>query len=277
MLNFLNFNLNKLSGGNDNFISDDKQYNKLNFSKFNFNKIYMGGIIFIISENQSDKLLLVNNILYYLHNDVPVGTIITLGENINNNYKNIIPDKFIYNEYNSEIIDNYIKRQRYITKTKFDEYNKFNKSYINPYAFLLIDNCEEKNINDCRSMYQLFCNSRSYRSNTIITLQNNYIKPSIRGNVDYVFIFPTDDIKIRKNTYEQYGGMFKSFEIFSQVMDSIEKFECLVIDNTTKSNKIEDIVYSYKLNKEQILENNNKHKEIWRSYDKDFEYVKFKY
>ncbi len=41
--------------------------------------------------------------------------------------------------------------------------------------------------------------------------------------------------------------MFPTFEIFAQVMDQCtENFECLVIDNTTKSNKIEDMVFWYK-------------------------------
>ena len=41
--------------------------------------------------------------------------------------------------------------------------------------------------------------------------------------------------------------MFPTFDIFCQVMDQCtENYECLVIDNTSKSNKIEDQVYWYK-------------------------------
>ena len=41
--------------------------------------------------------------------------------------------------------------------------------------------------------------------------------------------------------------MFPTYEIFSQVMDQCtSNYECLVIDNTTKSNKIEDMVFWYK-------------------------------
>ena len=43
--------------------------------------------------------------------------------------------------------------------------------------------------------------------------------------------------------------MFPTFEIFCQVMDQCtENYECLVIDNTTKSNKLEDTVFWYKAN-----------------------------
>ena len=41
--------------------------------------------------------------------------------------------------------------------------------------------------------------------------------------------------------------MFPTFDAFCQVLDNCtENFECLVIDNTVRSNKIEDMVFWYK-------------------------------
>ena len=41
--------------------------------------------------------------------------------------------------------------------------------------------------------------------------------------------------------------MFKTFEIFCQVMDQCtENYECIVIYNNAKSNKLEDQVFWYK-------------------------------
>ena len=41
--------------------------------------------------------------------------------------------------------------------------------------------------------------------------------------------------------------MFPNFDSFCQVMDQCtENYECLVIDNTSASNKIEDLVFWYK-------------------------------
>ena len=43
--------------------------------------------------------------------------------------------------------------------------------------------------------------------------------------------------------------MFPTFESFSQVMDQCtENYECLVINNTAKSNKLQDQVFWYKAN-----------------------------
>ena len=73
------------------------------------------------------------------------------------------------------------------------------------------------------------------------------IPPNLRTNIDFIFILRENIVANRKRIYDNYAGMFQNFEIFCQVMDQCtENFECLVIDNTTKSNKIEDNVFWYK-------------------------------
>jgi hypothetical protein len=73
------------------------------------------------------------------------------------------------------------------------------------------------------------------------------IPPNLRTNIDYVFILRENIVSNRKRIYDNYAGMFPTFEVFSQVMDQCtENFECLVIDNTSNSNKLEDCVYWYK-------------------------------
>ena len=91
-------------------------------------------------------------------------------------------------------------------------------------------------------------NGRHYKILFLITMQFALgIPPNLRGNIDYVFILRENYISNRKRIYDHYAGMFPTFEIFCQVMDQCtENYECLVIDNTSKSNKIEDQVYWYK-------------------------------
>ena len=53
--------------------------------------------------------------------------------------------------------------------------------------------------------------------------------------------------KYLKTTIFGVTGMFPDYDSFSQVMNQCtENYECLVIDNTTKSNKLEDQVYWFK-------------------------------
>ena len=68
------------------------------------------------------------------------------------------------------------------------------------------------------------------------------IPPTLRTNIDYVFILREPYIANRKRIYENYAGMFPTFESFCQIMDQCtENFECLVIDNNVKSNKLRDL------------------------------------
>jgi hypothetical protein len=73
------------------------------------------------------------------------------------------------------------------------------------------------------------------------------IPPTLRTNIDYVFILREPYIANRKRIYENYAGMFPTFESFCQVMDQCtENYECLVINNGAKSNRITDQVFWYK-------------------------------
>ena len=73
------------------------------------------------------------------------------------------------------------------------------------------------------------------------------IPPNLRTNIDYVFILREPYLSNRKRIWENYAGMFPTFESFCQVMDQCtENYECLVIHNNAKSNKLQDQVFWYK-------------------------------
>ena len=88
------------------------------------------------------------------------------------------------------------------------------------------------------------------------------IPPNLRTNIDYVFILREPYITNRKRIYDNYAGMFPNFEAFSQVMDQCtENYECLVIDNNSKSNKLEDQIFWYKATSHSDFKLGNK--EYW--------------
>jgi hypothetical protein len=54
-------------------------------------------------------------------------------------------------------------------------------------------------------------------------------------------------ISNRRRIYDNYAGMFPTFDAFCQVMDQCtQNYECLVIDNTSQSSKLEDCIFWYK-------------------------------
>jgi hypothetical protein len=73
------------------------------------------------------------------------------------------------------------------------------------------------------------------------------IPPLLRTNIDYVFILREPYVQNRRRIFENFAGVFPSFDVFCQVMDQCtENFECLVIHTNSKSNKLEDQVFWYK-------------------------------
>ena len=117
-------------------------------------------------------------------------------------------------------------------------------------------------------MRLLFMNGRHWKIMLVITMQYPLgVPPNLRTNIDYTFILREPYINNRKRIYENYAGMFSTFESFCQVMDQCtENYECLVISNNAKSNKLEDQIFWYKLAHNQfklVQKNSGKCLKIW--------------
>jgi hypothetical protein len=220
----------------------------LELKKFNMNQINKDKVVVFIGKRETGKSFLVKDLLYY-NQDVPVGTVISGTEGANSFYSKIMPSIFIHGEYKPEIIKNVLKRQRKVISTIQQEKEQIGQSNIDPGAFLILDDClYDKSWVNNKDVRSLFMNGRHYKIMFIITMQYALgIPPNLRTNIDFTFLLRENLISNRKRLYEQYAGMFPTFDVFCQVMDQCtENFECLVINNNAKSNKIEDQVFWYK-------------------------------
>ena len=223
-----------------------KKFNMRNITfKINDSK---GPVVCLIGRRDSGKSFLVKDLLYY-HQDIPIGTVIAGTEEGNGFYGKMVPKLFIHNEYKTEIIENVLKRQRQVMKQINKEMETFKKSNIDPRAFVILDDCLYDNSwSRDKMMRLLFLNGRHWKVMLVLTMQYPLgIPPTLRTNIDYVFILREPYIANRKRIYENYAGMFPTFESFCQIMDNCtENYECLVIDNNVKSNKLTDQVKWYK-------------------------------
>ena len=220
----------------------------LELKKFDITSIKPDKVCVFIGKRETGKSFLVKDMLYY-HQKIPIGTVISGTEAANTFYGHMVPSIFIHDQYSPEIIANALKRQKMVVKQINKETQQYGNSNINPNAFLILDDClyDQSWIKD-QNIRSLFMNGRHYKIMFIITMQYALgIPPSLRTNIDYVFILRENYVSNRKRLYEHYAGMFPTFEVFCQVMDQCtENYECLVIHNNAKSNKLEDQVYWYK-------------------------------
>ncbi len=207
-----------------------------------------GPVIVLIGRRDTGKSFLVQDLMFH-HQDIPIGTVISGTEAGNGFFAAHVPKLFIHDAYNTAIIENILKRQKAVLKQVKKEQDMYKKSSIDPRTFVVLDDClyDNKWTKDVM-MRLLFMNGRHWKVMLVITMQYPLgIPPNLRTNIDYVFILREPYIANRKRIYDNYAGMFPTFESFCQVMDQCtENYECLVINNNAKSNKLQDQIFWYK-------------------------------
>lgn len=221
---------------------------KLKLKKFNISTIKDDKTIVLIGRRDTGKSFIIKDLLYF-HRNIPIGTVLSATESANKFYSYMVPSLFIHDEYTPQIIENVVNRQKTLIDKCSYEIALNGSTKIDPRAFLIMDDCMfdnrwTKDVN----IRELFMNGRHWKVLFVITMQYPLgMPPILRTNIDYVFILREQYISNRKRIYDNFAGMFPNFETFCSVMDQCtENYECLVINNNAKSNKLEDQVFWYK-------------------------------
>tara|TARA_B100000902_G_scaffold362641_1_gene381060 strand:- start:738 stop:1523 length:786 start_codon:yes stop_codon:yes gene_type:complete len=231
--------------------------------KFDMNDIKDDKVVVLIGKRETGKSFLCKDILYH-HTSIPVGQVISGTEASNEFYSQMVPKLFIHEEYNKTIIQNILKRQKLMIQKCKGNQN------VDPRAFLIMDDCLYDNTwTKDSNVRSLFMNGRHYKILFILTMQYALgIPPNLRTNIDYIFILRENYVSNRKRLYDHYAGMFPNFEMFCQVMDQCtENYECLVIHNNAKSNKLCDQVFWYKADQHSDIKIGSK--EFWDYSDEN--------
>jgi len=210
----------------------------LQLRKFKPESIADDKVIVFIGKRNTGKSTLVKDIMYHKKH-LPAGIVLSGTEEGNHFYSEFIPDLVVYGDYDRDAIERVMARQRKLVGS----------GKTNCGAFMLLDDCmyDSKFLKDT-CIRQCFMNGRHWKIFFMLTMQYVMdLPPALRANVDYVFILRENIIQNREKLYKSFFGIFPSFDMFCKVMDACtENYECLVLDNTVKSNKIQDCVFWYK-------------------------------
>jgi hypothetical protein len=237
----------------DMTLSDLTNLNKVHLSptlkikQFNLTSLKENPQIFICGKPNKGKSWLTRDILFNIK-DIPKVTVITLSEvhdwfgvKRNGFYGDFVSESSIYGTYENSIIDKVLERQNeMLDKDKSSDMRQI----------VVMDDCLY-NISELYSnskLKNLIYNGRHNSISSIITAQYLFkLSPKLIYPFDYVFLF-REDIKNNINKlYEQYGGMFESYDKFEQVFRQLTvNYGCMVINNTVKSTSIEDTIFWYK-------------------------------
>lgn len=210
----------------------------LNLRKFDPRKMRSDSIVLLIGKRNVGKSFCLKHIMSF-HQTIRNGIVVSPTEKTDHFYASWVPKNMLFNEYNEDMIAKFVESQKNIVI----------KGNSVGHAFLILDNCShEVDWGKSESMKTIFLNGRQLRVMMLITMPYSLeLLPQLSASVDYVFIFKESNVRNKQRLYQHYAGMFPSFQVFSQIMDECtDNFECIVIDNTVPSNKIEDTVYRFK-------------------------------
>ena len=218
-----------------------------------------------IGKRGTGKSTLVKDILYHCRN-IPIGTAISATEDGNKYYSSFIPDLFIHSEYKSEVIDSVINRQKKMIMSA-----KETDSTSKNDAFVLLDDCmyDKKMIRD-KNIRGIFMNGRHWRLMFILTMQYCMdLPPDLRANIDFVFVLRENIVQNQDKLYKNFFGIFPDAATFREVMNSCtEGYDCMVLENTSRSNKIEDCIFWYRAKPDRNFKIGSK--ELWEFHRRNY-------
>ena len=211
----------------------------LSLKCFDPKKMQDDAVTLVIGRRRTGKSWIARDILYHKHH-LPVGVVMSGTEEGNGFYKDYVPDSFVFNKFDPEMLRVIMARQRKLV----------HKKHPYPNAFVVLDDCayDKKIFSGATPLREMFMNGRHWKLFTLITLQ--YVMdmpPDLRQNIDYVIVLKDMIKKNLKKLHDNFFGMIEDFNQFVEIMKQVtENHGALVLDNTSDSNEITDCLFWYK-------------------------------
>jgi hypothetical protein len=196
------------------------------------------------------KSTLVADILWYIRK-IPAVVCMSGTEDGSGFYGKYIHELCLYNKFEKDVLATVVEKQKQKIK-ELKEKGIDPKERPDTGICLIFDDLSFDNGKDSimknPHVREIFFNGRHYNITTFITCQYMMdMSPSLRTNIDYAFICKETKNDNIKRLYDYFFSVFDKISDFKKVLSSCTNdFNCLVIDNTSRSDKLEDQVFWYK-------------------------------
>eukprot|EP00899_Mesostigma_viride_P014842 jgi/Mesvir1/23359/Mv21054-RA.1 len=209
----------------------------IQLKKFDPSKIGNDKVVCIVSKRGGGKTTLATDIMYHKR-DIPSGIVMSGTEGSNRHWQKFVPSLFVYESFNKPALRALLKNQKKLCK--------IGKAQS---CFVVMDDCVyDRSVMRDPCMREIALNGRHMKIFLLFISQYSMdVTPDIRSNIDYVFALRENIIMNRERLYRNYFGVIPTFEAFCEILDQCTRnYECLVVDHTSESNRIEDVIFWYK-------------------------------
>lgn len=212
---------------------------KLPVEKFDLTSMCANPQILIIGENPELKQNLVIDILK-AQKQINGGLLFSFKEILKPNITNQIDYLTTYEKLDMIKIRNLLNDQRNDIRNNKDNTNKV-IVYENNLTCIDLRNSK---------MHEVLLNGRHYNITQIVeTIDPLVLKPEMRCNLDYIFIFAHDSHSDLKKIYDNYCGMFPTFVSFRNIFKQLAaNGGCMVVINRGATKTFLEKVKFYKSN-----------------------------
>ena len=211
---------------------------KVKIKRFDPSTMRRAAVVMMIGKRGTGKSTLMKDIMYNMRKELDFGIAMSPTEESTSDMSSYIPKSCIYNDFCGPAVDVMLAIQRKTVKTG---------KYKNVY--LIMDDClYDKTVLKGKNMREIFMNGRHRKVFFMAAIQYLMdIGPDLRTQVDYVFALRENIISNREKLWKFFFGMFEDYKDFAVVMNQCTAgHDCLVLDNTVKSTRVEDCVYWYR-------------------------------
>lgn len=202
-----------------------------------------GNKVLVIGKPGTGKSTLIKALAYAKQNYIPAAVVISGSERSNSFYKSFIPNSFIYEDYDEEVLKRLVIRQTKVVP-------KHIRIQKNKWLLVVVDDCShDKNLFNSAVQNELFKNGRHYKILYVVGVQYLLDVPAkIRNNIDGVFIFREVNEDNLKRIYRNFGGIIPDFKQFKElIFQHTGEHKAIYIDNMRQNNDWRDCVYTVKV------------------------------
>lgn len=219
---------------------------EFNLRKFDMRTMGKGKISLFVARRGMGKSTVLMDALWHYRKKHDSAMAISPTEESTEQLGECIAPSFIYTEYDDCPA---LARAVAFGKKEAKTRKRLGPSYDMRNMLVVLEDCTyHKGLKRDQELRRILMNGRHWGITLLMTMQYAMdLGPDMRTQFDYVFVLMEKSRQNRKRLYDNWFGVVPTFDMFDQMMNMCtQNYGCLVLDNTSRSSRIEDNVFWYR-------------------------------